>query len=363
MLKQFNHVLYTAITIVLMCACGDDEAPVVPESTDYKITIPAYLGDVPDSPSDNTLTKNGVALGRMLFYEKILSRDSSLSCGSCHKQEFGFSDGLTFSTGIDDQIVDRNSMAISNALWQQFFFWDGRAATLEEQALKPIENSKEMDLDPLVAVARLQATSNYPGLFCEAFGSDSITTENLAKAISQFERTLVSTNSRYDRFKMGEETFTASEQLGEQLFYIHPEAGTTRGANCGDCHASFLQMDALFHNNGLDENPSDKGLGKVTFDPNDFGKFKTPSLRNIELTGPYMHDGRFETLEEVLNHYNEHVKLGTTTDPLLLASNEENAAPELRLTDEEKTAIIDFLKTLTDNEFITTPAFSDPFEE
>lgn len=357
------HIVFLIITALLVGACNDDDTPGVPTTENYDITIPSYLGNLPDSPEDNPLTKNGVALGRMLFYEKMLSRDTSVSCGSCHKQEFGFSDGLAFSNGIDDQVVDRNSMAISNTLWQQFFFWDGRAATLEEQVLMPIENPKEMDLDPLVAVSRLQATSNYPCLFASAFGSDSITTDNLAKAIAQFERTLVSTNSRYDRFKMGTETFTESEQLGEQLFYIHPEAGKVRGANCGDCHASFLQMDALFHNNGLDANPDDKGLGKVTFDPNDFGKFKTPSLRNIELTGPYMHDGRFETLEEVLDHYNEHVKSGTTTDPLLFASNEENAAPELRLTEDEKSAILDFLHTLTDNDFVTNPSFSDPFKD
>jgi cytochrome c peroxidase len=332
------------------------------EQGPYSLELPFYLSRQFTIPEDNPLTKEGVQLGRMLFYEKRLSGDNTQSCSSCHQQKLAFSDGLRFSKGIAGQNGKRNSMSLVNLLWVRQFFWDGRSNSLEEQALIPIEDPVELHQPLDRAVAKLQNTSFYPARFKLAFGSDKITPENIAKALAQFQRTLLSTNSKYDQHLRGEYKPTPQELNGINLFFTHPVAEIgLRGANCGDCHGSHLTTLNTFHNNGLDAEPTDPGREAVTNRPTDRGKFRAPSLRNIALTAPYMHDGRFQTLEEVLDHYNEHIKNSPTLDPLIIEASNEPAGRSLLLTEQEKKDVIAFLRLLTDHEFTQDKRFSDPF--
>ena len=354
-------------------ACKEElvEEP-IPENTEIELQHPDYFPNNIASPSDNPLTEKGVALGRMLFYEKQLSLDGSLSCASCHQQSKAFTDGEQFSLGVNGTIGVKNAMSLANLHWTSRFFWDGRAETLEDQALQPISDPTEMNLPIEEAVIRLQNDSDYPTRFKVAFGTEQISADLVSKAIAQFMRTLVSGNSKFDQWIKEEIVLTDIEQLGMELFFTHPEASIAlRGGNCGDCHLGFLtsgdRNDLLgFHNNGLDTDLNlETGLEVVTGKSGDKGKFKAPTLRNIALTAPYMHDGRFNTLEEVLDHYNEHVESNSTLDILILEASNEIVEPgqpvKLHLGTQEKEAIIAFLHTLTDETFITDPAFSDPF--
>lgn len=351
-----NFLVFVGILLLMSCKKSEEEVI----TNDYELTYPAYFG-TPDLP-ESELDKEQVELGRLLFYERKLSRDSSVSCSSCHIQKFGFSDTTKFSLGVDGRITNRNSMALSNLIWQKAFFWDGRVTSLEDQALLPIENPQEMDLPLDQALARLNSSENYRTLFKNAFGSEKINPRNLAKAISSFERTLITGNSRYDEYKQGRGSLTDQEIRGEALFLTHPEPSQNlRGGNCGDCH-SFPHLQGFeFKNNGLDEVIIDEGRKDFTGREIDAGKFKIPNLRNIELTAPYMHDGRFKTLEEVLSHYNEHINYNSPNlDPLITSASNDCIGCDLGLTETEKQDIIAFLKTLTDNKFITNEKFSKP---
>lgn len=329
------------------------------------LSFPVYLGKQDTLvPLDNPITEEGVALGRKLFYEKMLSSDLSISCGSCHIQKFGFTDNKQFSEGVGKKIGSRHAMPIVNTMWQNRFFWDGRALSLEDQALKPIENTQEMNLPIDEAVARLQGNPTYPELFKKAFGTSLITKELLAKALSQFERTLLSFSSKFDKARKGEVNLTDEEKLGETLFFTHPDPNSNlRGANCADCHSGILSTSQAFFNNGSDPNNNDIGLSEHTKSENDLGKFKVPSLRNVALRERFMHDGRFSNLEEVINHYNSEDLFShpNIDGQIKLASNNLNGK-SLGLTDEEKKALIAFLHTLTDESFLTNPSFSDPFQ-
>ncbi len=368
--KKANLFFYLGVrflffsTLLFSCNTNPEDTEPRPQTVtiDYLLELKAPLSIAKyEIPADNPLTIEGVALGRELFYEKILSSDSSVSCGSCHIQAKGFSDPQKFSTGVDGKKSTRQSMSLSNLIFQKEFFWDGRASSLEIQALEPIKNPLEMNLSIAEAVNRLNKSEKYPSLFAKAFGTKEITSTLLAKAIAQFERTLVSQDSKYDKAKRKEYTPTALEKLGEDLFYNHPFPPETRGGNCGDCHTGFFQSQFLYHRNGIDSSFADVGRFSVTGIPDDRGKFKTPTLRNIELTAPYMHDGRFATLEEVLDHYNEHVNINRTDIDLLMQdTNNDTSSSFLALTEEEKKAIIAFLKTLTDEKFINNKSFSDP---
>jgi len=367
-MKQIFKVFF--IGMILLSACSEDTQTKAP--TPYVFEPPSHFGD--DNyiiPEDNPFTVEGVALGRKLFYEKQLSRNNRVSCGSCHQQLKAFTDGAKFSKGLNGALTSRSSMSLVNMLWQTKFFWDGRALSLEDQALDPIQDHIEMDLTLEEAVLRLSASASYSKQFQQAFETEVITPDLIAKAMGQFMRTLVSSNSRYDQHLQGENVLTDQEKLGMDLFFTHPEPTVgLRGGNCGDCHLSILtagdrQGFEGFHNNGIDtdENLED-GLMAVTGKATDKGKFKAPSLKNIALTAPYMHDGRFATLEDVLDHYNENVQVSTTLDALITdaTNNPENVLPvRLGLTQEEKEAIIAFLHTLTDEKFITNEEFSDPF--
>ncbi len=350
-------------TIVLIACNKNKENPKVQNAVvnnTYQLNVPFYFGSY-KIPADNPLTDSGVALGRRLFYEKKLSADNTMSCGSCHKQKFGFADPNQFSVGIDGIAGTKQSMALANLFWQDKFFWDGRSSSLEEQALLPISDPIELHQSLEAAVGKLQNTTYYPKAFYVVFGDSIINSKNLAKAIAQFERALITSNSKYDLYLKNKYTPTEDELNGLNLFLTHPnpEEGL-RGGNCGDCHGGYLTSLRGFHNNGLDTEP-DIGLMAVTGNPFDKGKFKTPSLRNIAITAPYMHDGRFSTLEQVLDHYNEHIQTSPTLDPLIIGASNEKNGKSLKLTNKEKADIILFLKMLTDSTFINDKRFSDPF--
>ncbi len=333
------------------------------DPTPYALQLPTNLGwsSFP-IPADNPLTNAGVALGRKLFYDPILSVNNTQSCASCHKQEFSFTDPRQFSDGALGQKGERHSMPLFNLGWTEKFnftnrrfFWDGGANDLERQALGPILNPIEMSnpsLEPVLK--RLQEHSEYPGLFKRAFGSDTITSVRLAKALSQFERTLISSNSPWDRAERRQRLRTQSEINGMAIF-VSEEKG-----DCFHCHGNLSSpyfTDFLFHNNGLDSIFSDSGLYRITGNPADIGKFKTPSLRNLAFTAPYMHDGRFKTLMEVIEFYNSGTRNGLNLDPNISKHVKEGG---LNLTPQEKNDLLNFLLSLSDSSFITNPQFSKP---
>ena len=335
-------------------------------------SAPFYFG-LFEVPRNNPLTDEGVELGRMLFYDPKLSRNHTVTCATCHVQALAFTDGKRVSEGIDGQKTDRNSMSLANMLWSTpHKFWDGRAKSLEAQALEPIQDPIEMDLDLAELLDRLNGDENYRAMFKAAFNVDEIGEEDVARALAQFQRTLISQDSKYDKFLRGELQLSEQEMRGSQLFFTHPDPSVSlRGSNCGDCHRNFLTdgfRDGFdgFANNGLnDEEDLEDGLYEVTGNPVDKGKFKIPTLRNIALTAPYMHDGRFDSLEQVLDHYNDHIKMSSTLDILILEASNEPRSPgdpvALKLTDQEKEDIIVFMHTLTDSSFIQNEKFSNPF--
>ncbi|QJX47886.1 cytochrome-c peroxidase [Hymenobacter taeanensis] len=347
---------------------GDEETGENPYvTTPYTLTLPSNLPQNVGVPASNPLTVEGVDLGRKLFYEPRLSRTGTQSCGSCHQQSKAFTDGLTKAIGVDGLPHSRNTMSLTNVLWETTLNWDGAATSLEQQARLPIENPVEMHQLLADGVRKLQQSELYPPLFQKAFGTSTISEENVLKALAQFERTLISANSRYDQYLRKTGTLTPTERQGAALFNNHPgEVGGVfiRGGACHHCHFSetglFSSPD--FFNNGLDVTFQDAGRGGVTGLASERGKFKAPTLRNIALTGPYMHDGRFKTLEEVLDHYNEHVQTTSAfVDPNVLLSNTPNGT-HLDLTITEKTQLLAFLRTLTDSAFVTDKKFSDPFK-
>ncbi len=322
-----------------------------------------YNGLTPPSiPTDNPLTQQGVQLGRMLFYEKMLSGDGTMSCSSCHAQATGFSDTNRFSIGILGLPGGRQAMTTTNMLWNtNQFFWDGRANLLRDQSLLPIQDSLEMHETLPNVVTKLNNSQMYRDQFYMAFGSSIVTTEKISKALEQFMNSIISNNSRFDKEERGEVTYTASEQRGKDLFYTEYNAffPAMSGADCAHCHSGANFENDQYMNNGLDSDAdmADDGRMKVTSSSSDKGKFKVTSLRNIELTPPYMHDGRFKTLEEVVDHYNSGLVYSSTIDPAL----ENTRATGLFLTAQDKTDLVNFLKTLTDRELATDKRYSSPF--
>lgn len=295
----------------------------------------------------NPLTKAKIALGRHLFYEPLLSKDTSISCSSCHSQYTAFTHvDHDLSHGIDDRIGTRNSPSLMNLAWSNVFMWDGAVNHLDMQALAPITHEDEMGDDLLNVIQKLQASSKYRMLFAKAFGDSVITGEHLLKAIAQFELILVSANAKYDQVMRKEAEFTAQEKNGYALFQQH----------CNSCHQAPLFTNNQFANNGLaiDTTLNDMGRMEITKDPKDAQLFKVPTLRNVEFSYPYMHDGRFEELSEVLKHYAEGIHQSTTLSPQLKDG--------ISLKHEEQIDLIAFLLTLTDKEFLFNPQFSFPRE-
>lgn len=328
----------------------------------YVLEYPAGFGHRTNIPANNPLTKEGVYLGRLLFYEKQLSATNQVSCGTCHQQQRAFTDGNAFSTGVDNVPTDRNAMSLANLLWVRNFFWDGRSPGLEQQAITPLTAPHEMGQSLEISAHKLQQSALYPGLFLAAFGSDRISGDGITKALAQFERTLISADSRYDRYLKGTYQPDSAALRGLQLFTSAPSPERNiRGANCAHCHGGPKFYLELFHNNGLDSLPADAGREKLTGVAADRGRFRVPTLRNIALTAPYMHDGRFRSLEEVLDHYSDHVLPSASLSPVLRNTSNEVGGNALRLSRQEQKDIIAFLQLLTDSSFISNPNFSNPF--
>ena len=344
--------------------------PVLPdEPFDYDIDFPQHVVFGNWSSVDSTLinsmiTPDGATLGRVLFYDKLLSKSNELSCASCHKQEFAFADDKRFSDGINGAKTERNSPNLNDIVWgstlffgqggtEKLLFWDGRVSNLEVMVLQPIEHEGELGKDLDVLIEKLTATDYYGPLFEAAYGTPNITGDRIGNAMAQFVRSMASFDSKFDRVMKGQDLFTELEQDGFEIFE------ESCGSFChGDPHfGSFSMM-----NNGLDSAYQDQGVAEWSGNTFDVGKFRSPSLRNIELTGPYMHDGRFETLEEVIDFYSDEVFPHPNNDFgwTIGSSGDFNG---FEFTDEEKDALKAFMLTLTDESFITDEKWSDPFEE
>jgi cytochrome c peroxidase len=312
-----------------------------------------------NTPRDNRITDDGATLGRVLFYDTRLSANNTVACASCHQQKHAFATPDRFGKGFEGKLTDRNAPSLVNVRYytRGRFFWDERAASLEAQAVMPIQSKTEMGHDLTKVVEILSKDERYPGLFRKAFGDEKVTGDRIGKAMAQFVRSLVSYQAKYDEGRAKArsvredfDNYTARENQGKGLFLRH----------CATCHmpggqdAHFV-MDRPF-NNGLDSDTrkSDGGVGDVTLQPGDVGRFKSPSLRNVELTGPYMHDGRLATLEDVIDHYSRNVKPHPNVDG--------RVRRRMDFSNGEKAALVAFLKTLTDQKFISDPKFSDPFQ-
>jgi cytochrome c peroxidase len=327
----------------------------------FQLVYPANFGNRINVPADNPTTKQGVYLGRLLFYETALSANNKLSCSSCHQQDKAFTDGKALSEGVDHVFSTRNSMSLVNLLWTRKFFWDGRAGSLEDQAATPLSNPHEMGQALTVSAQKLSQIRSYPALFRLVYGDTLINGDRIVKAIAQFERTLISANARYDQYLRNAYQPNQQELKGMALFiqFPQPEKGI-RGANCAHCHGGVKTYMELFHNNGLDSIPKDAGIETLTSLPTDRGRFKVPTLRNVALTAPYMHDGRFKTLEEVVDHYSEHIKQSASLSSFLQGESNEVGGTSLKLLPEEKKELVAFLNMLTDSTFINNPHFSNP---
>ena len=359
--RRFTFFFLIALASLLWTC--KHEAPEGPVATPYDLVIPPFFPPM-DIPADNPLTMEGVNLGRYLFWEKKLSGNDGMSCGTCHLPENGFSDPRQYSIGINGEVGTRQAMPLVNMGWSPTYFWDGRAVTLEDQIYEPVENPIEMAEDWNHAVEQIDADPIYDAMFFKAYGSNEVTKEKIVKAIASFLRTMISSDSKFDKQRIGQYQFTPEELHGFNLFLTEggsPDEvpGGSFGADCFHCHGfgSMQMSDYLFHNNGLDATFSDLGRGAVTGSVYDNGKFKTPTLRNVELSGPYMHDGRFTTLEQVIDHYNSGGIPSATIDPFM-----KFTVGGLQLSAQSKSDLIAFLKCLTDTSFITNPAFSDPHE-
>lgn len=321
-----------------------------------------------NTPAYNPTTDEGATLGRVLFYDKALSANQRISCASCHKQHLGFSDDRVLSLGFDGGTTRRHSMALANARWNDRgrFFWDERAETLEDQVLMPFQDPVEMGMTLDQVVTSVKNQNFYAPLFEAAFGTEEINADLIARALAQFVRSMVSVSSRYDLERPSVATpnidfpnFTASENNGKRLFLLPKQLG---GAGCIGCHSTeaFINPDNGPTNNGLDAvSTDDLGVFEAIPNPAFLGSFRVPSLKNIAVRPPYMHDGRFATLEEVIEHYNSGVQNHPNLSPAL---RDPNGQPQrLNLTNQEKTDLVNFLKTLTDEALLDDPKYADPF--
>ncbi|MBS1724776.1 MAG: hypothetical protein JSS66_17680 [Armatimonadetes bacterium] len=331
---------------------------------DSEIAYPRYFFDpnaqgsvafADNTPTNNRISDSGATLGRVLFYDKRLSRNYTVACGSCHQQSHGFSDPKRFSQGLYGGLTTRHSMGITSSRFYPNgrFFWDERAPTLEAQVLQPMQNSVEMDMTLPEVVSRVSSAPYYPVLFQRAFGTPEVNEDRISKALAQFIRSIIAYRTKFDSaidangVPHFDTVFTQQEFLGMRLFQPVPGFPViARG--CDRCHVATSQISTQARNNGLDLSTPDGG------------RFKAPSLRNVAVRGPYMHDGRFSTLRQVVEFYNSGVQNNPNLDPILRDPN--NGLPRrLNMTNAEMDALVAFLGTLTDNSLLTDPRFSDPF--
>ncbi len=344
------------LALVLVASCTHEPEPTNPSvnTTPYTLKQPANFPKAV-LPADNPMTVEGVQLGRHLYYETKLSYNNTVSCATCHNQEHNFSTPTTKGAGVNGP-TPNNVMIHSNLAWQQFFMWNGAAPDIEAVAMATIPDHIEMDNTWGNALAAISADPKYPPLFKAAFGENSITAQNATKAIAQFVRTMVSAESKFDRVQRGQETFTAEEALGYQMF-------NSEDGDCFHCHGDLTTGnifgafgDMQFSNNGIDSVLiPNSGREGANGNSEDRAKFKIPSLRNVEYSFPYMHDGRFTTLQEVVEHYNRGGFITATIDP-----NMKKAGIGRNWTPQQKAGLLAFLKTLTDNSFLTDTSFAAP---
>ena len=330
--------------IALMYACSKNEGTPAPEDHSVAFVIPSNFPAPAYNFEENKLSKAGFDLGKKLFYDARLSADKSVSCGSCHQQFAAFTQlDHKVSHGVNNCQGRRNTPPLVNLVWQKAFFWDGGVKNLETAPLNAITDACEMGTSIEDIISVLKKTTPYSDLFKKAFGSDEINSQRILKSITQFTAMLVSGNSRYDQVMRKEAgaTFTSIEQAGYALFK----------EKCMSCHAEPFFTDFSYRSNGLDPVSIDEGRSHITGLQSDFGTFRVPTLRNIEYTSPYMHDGRFYSLDEVLEHYSSGVKKAPNLDPRLKDG--------ISLSELQKEQIKAFLKTLTDHEFIKNTLFSE----
>ena len=360
-MKLINAIILFIIFTTFVSSCKKNQEAVNPVPSPY---ILKYEGlPIPDIADDNPLTIEGVELGRMLFYEKALSKDGTMSCASCHVQANAFADTAKFSIGVEGLPGKRQAMAVFNMAWNvNEFFWDGRAHLLRDQSILPIQDMLEMNETLENVVLKLNQNKDYVKRFKQAFDNAEISEFNISLALEQFMNAIVSNKSKYDQFLANQTLLTPAEERGRKLFFspFDPSNASTSGANCSICHGGPNFENDSYMNNGLDEfqNLADVGREAVTNNPLAKGAFKVPSLRNIELTPPYMHDGRFKTLLEVIEHYDSGVQYSLSLNPTL-ASIQNNSG--LMLSEQDKLDLINFLKTLTDYELTNNPNYADPF--
>lgn len=348
--------------MVLITSCSKPET-VPAKPTAYYWKKPVHFPDPVYDFSRNPITEEGVKLGKLLFYDGIMSRNNMVSCGTCHQQQNAFSQqGHRLSQGVDDLLGTRNTPSLQNMAWNPSFFWDGGVHDLDFTILNPIENPVEMDENIPSIIKKLKTDSipgtlhivDYPGHFKNAFGTEEITTGRIMKAMSQFMLTMISAGSRYDLYLAGNKSvLNKQEKEGLDLF----------AKNCSSCHNGVLFTDHSFRNNGLTPfKNNDKGRYEITGNENDYYKFKVPSLRNIAITFPYMHDGRYQSLDDVLKHYSDSITVsynseaGKTLDPFLINLKKNGT----HLTPYEQKTIVAFLHTLTDEVFIKDAKLSNP---
>ncbi len=337
---------FVLLLFPIFYGCSDSEYVNVP--LDFK--VPSNFPPLVYNIGNNPPTEKGFELGKKIFYDGRLSSDGLVACGSCHIQANAFTHhGHTVSHGVNNAMGTRNAPSIQNLAFQTQFMWDGATTHLDLQPMIPLVSSIEMNGNLTKIMAMFAADAKYKLLFKQAFTDGQINSENMLKALAQFQTMVISSNSRFDKYRRNEPggDLSADELAGYAIF----------NSKCATCHATDLFTDNSFRNNGLAVNPlvNDVGRYKVTLDPNDYYKFKVPSLRNVEVTAPYMHDGRFGTLDAVLNHYSTAMVNSVTLDPLL----NQNGTIGIPLTSTEKQQIIAFLKTLTDNQYLTDNRFSD----
>ena len=327
MYSRYVHILCLLLIVVL---AGCEITSPIPDSNELELALPVGF-PYPLIPEYNQLTEEKVALGEQLFFDPILSGDRTVSCSSCHLPELAFTDGKVVSVGIEGKAGIRNAPSLLNVAYQNLLFWDGGSLTLEAQALAPLESEVEMDASLEEILNRLSLHTEYPRAFMEAF-DEGPTIRTLTSALAAYQRSLISTGSRYDDFKAGDSlAMLPIERKGLALF--------EGKAGCVSCHSGHLMSNLEFINNGLAPSPSDSGRARITGLSGDFARFKVPSLRNVTITFPYMHDGRFTTLEQVMEHYNTGGTQVRGQDPRIIP---------LGLNEQDKQAIIAFLASLTD---------------
>jgi cytochrome c peroxidase len=357
LIAKKRFAVFLSLVILITSSCKKDEVIKTDDvlhlvKLDVPSNFPKFVDDL-----DNPLTKEGIELGRLLFYDTRLSGSNQLSCASCHRQDLAFSDAIALSnTGASGKTLPRHSPALINLAWAtNGLFWDGGVTNLESQAFAPLTSADEMNQNLTELDSELKQVPDYVKRFKLVFGSE-IKSASVVKALAQFERTMVSGNSKYDQYIRKEVgvALTSEELNGLNLI----------NSKCRNCHTGELFTDNNYHNNGINNDFSNtdhdglyQGRFRVTFNVNDLGRFKTPTLRNVMLTAPYMHDGRFKNIDEVLEHYNAGLRSSSTVDPLLFQNSNKLGIP---ISAVEKASIKAFLNTLTDNVFLKNKDLSNP---